>query len=51
MGESYRSKVQGAARQAYLKAVVRQPTQASNVKVKVDPNSPSGIRRVPDHKG
>ena len=46
MTESYREKMQRAKSQAYLKAVVSQPTKQSNVKVVVDKASPSGIRRV-----
>jgi hypothetical protein len=45
MTESYRDKVNAANRAIYLKRVVSQPTQQSNVKAKLDKNSPTGISR------
>jgi hypothetical protein len=46
MTESYRAKMQRAKSQTYLKAVVSQPTQQSDIKVKLDKSSPTGIRPV-----
>jgi hypothetical protein len=46
MTESYKSQYNKAARASYVKKVVSQPTQQSNVKVVVDSKSPSGIREV-----
>jgi hypothetical protein len=45
MTESYKSLRDRMARAAYLKRVVQQPTQQSNVKAKLDKNSPTGISR------
>jgi hypothetical protein len=40
---SYKSRIAARLQAAYVKAVVRQPTQQSNVKAKMDPKSPTGI--------
>jgi hypothetical protein len=44
MTESYREKRQRLKNQTYLKEVVSQPTQQSNVKTVVDKTSPTVIR-------
>jgi hypothetical protein len=45
---SYSQKMSGKTRsgKTYTQEVVSQPTVQSNIKAKVDPSSPSGIREV-----
>lgn len=46
MQDSYRAKMAAAHRAAYLKRVVSQPTQQSNVKAVMDKSSPTKIREA-----
>lgn len=46
MSESYRAKYQAAARAAYVKEVVSQPTVQGDIKVKADSKSPTGVSQV-----
>jgi hypothetical protein len=43
MSQSYKSKMSGTKYGSYVKRVVSQPTQQSNIKTKMDPKSPTGI--------
>ena len=43
--DSYKARMERARAQNYLKVVVSQPTQQSNIKAKLDKNSPTGISR------
>ena len=43
---SYRKDMDNAKQSSYVKEVVKQPTQQSNVKAKMDPKSPTKISEV-----